>query len=128
MSDRGQTLLETMSILEMLLTKLDANSRAQVHSSVLDDIHNGVNSVVTKLGATDSPIWIPDFVESIKEYKDSNVTYLTNDMKTTIVSALTELETTVACYTYQYYCDHDFSPREKTIPLLRRCVQLYYFS
>ena len=128
MVDQGQSYLEALSITEMLLKKMDAETRTQIHKSITEEVYKGVDLIVNKIGVQDAPLWIPDFTASLKDYSKSDVTYLSNTMKTTIVDALKELKTDIARRTYSYYTTHEFSPREKTIPLLRECVRLYHFG
>lgn len=126
MADQGTKYLEVLSMLDMMLKKLDAGTRTQVPKSVAVGISREINMVMDKLTVVNTPLWVVDYAKSVESIAASDVTYLSNNMKQSIVEGLEQLKTEVAKHTYVYYSTHDFTPREKTIPLLREVVRLYH--
>lgn len=55
---------------------------------------------------------------------NSNITYLTNEMKNTLVTGVTELKEDLAMQAYNYFMTNDFEPTTATIKIMREVVEI----
>lgn len=123
--------LECVALLSYLLKKLQADKRVQVPVSILNDVMTVLIGVNKKLESEldNQPlirVRLEDAMGATQTIRAvEGITYLTDTMKNSLVSGVTELQQSICLLAYDYFELHDFEPTEKIIPVLRIVVQAH---
>lgn len=119
----GNNLVTCIQMYDFLLNKMDAGSRSQVKATMLPQIEQGLITSQTIVTDNQFLITITDLLDAIDVIKKSGVTYLTAEMKTSIVEGINSIRATMCEQAYKFYCENDFTPTEQTIPVYRGIVK-----
>lgn len=120
--------LKCIVMLDFLLKKLYAGQRQQVPVSVVSEVQTGVIAIQKMLEKENSPELkqrLNDIMESVIVIKSTQgLQFLTDLMKSTLTSGLTELSDDISLKAYQYFSVNDFEVSEEIIPVMRNVVKV----
>lgn len=122
--------LECISLLNYLLKRLHAGQRQQVPVTVVTEVMTVLLSVNKKLSSMDLndpmlPTRINDILGSINLIKSTaGLTHLSEVMKNSLVSGITELRDGICIEAYTYYQINEFDPTEQIVPIMRTVVEV----
>lgn len=124
--------LDSITLLDYALKKLNADKRDQVSVSMLPEIKQVVAVATTKVGADQSVAYRishDDLLEALMAAQSlSGMKNLTEKMKQTIVDGVRTMKHELCVKAYDYYSMHDFEPTEANIPILREIVRDHLFG
>ena len=120
--------LRCIALLKFLQKKLYAGQRQQVPVATVDEVQQGIIGV-QKLLENENNAEIRnrlnDVMSSLLAVKStSGLMYLTEVMKNTLNSGLSELSDMLSLEAYTYFQTHDFEPTEEIIPVMRNVVSV----
>lgn len=120
--------LECIALLEFLQKKLYAGQRVQVPVSVVDEVQTSIIALRKRLEKENNAeidSRIRDLMESVFVIKStSGLVNLTDAMKNTLVSGISEVSDLISLLAYSYFQTHDFEPTNEIIPVMRNVVRV----
>ena len=120
--------LKCIALLEFLQKKLYAEQRQQVPVSVVSEVQRtliGVQKLMEKETDPEVSNRIDDIMVSIIAVQNTpGLTSLTDSMKTTITSGVSELSEMLSLKAYRYFQVNDFEDTPEIIPVLRSVVKV----
>ena len=120
--------LECIALLEFLQKKLYAGQRVQVPVSVVDEVQTSIIALRKRLEKENNAeidSRIRDLMESVFVIKSTNgLVNLTDAMKNTLVSGISEVSDLISLLAYSYFQTHDFEPTNEIIPVMRNVVRV----
>ena len=120
--------LECIALLEFLQKKLFAGQRVQVPVTVVDEVQTSIIALRKRLEKENNAeidSRIRDLMESVFVIKSTNgLVNLTDAMKTTLVSGISEISDLISLLAYSYFQTHDFEPTNEIIPVMRNVVRV----
>lgn len=120
--------LECIALLGFLRKKLYAEQRTQVPIAVVDEVQTTIIALQKRLekehnAEIDSRI--RDLMSSILAIQSTKgLDNLTESMKNTLISGLTEVSDTISLLAFRYFQTHDFEPTDEIIPVMRNVVRV----
>jgi len=119
----GNNLLTSVDLFDFLLVKLDAGSRSQIKVTVLPQLVNSLTSITALLKDDILTSQITDLINAVNIIKDSGVSYMSAEMKSTIVDGIRDLRSEVCSQIFDFYSEHDFEPTEQLIKTMTGVVK-----
>ena len=120
--------LECIALLEFLQKKLFAGQRVQVPVTVVDEVQTSIIALRKRLEKENNAeidSRIRDLMESVFVIKSTNgLINLTDAMKNTLVSGISEISDLISLLAYSYFQTHDFEPTNEIIPVMRNVVRV----
>lgn len=120
--------LECIALLEFLQKKLFAGQRVQVPVTVVDEVQTSIIALRKRLEKENNAeidSRIRDLMESVFVIKSTNgLVNLTDAMKNTLVSGISEVSDLISLLAYSYFQTHDFEPTNEIIPVMRNVVRV----
>ena len=120
--------LECIALLNYLQKKLCAGQRTQVPASVVDEVQTtmiALNQRLEQENDINLQARIRDTMEAVYVVKNTQgLIFLTDSMKNSLVSGVSELMEMICMLAFRYYQLNDFEPTEQLIPVLRKVVEV----
>ena len=121
--------LESITLLNYILKKLNAEKRDQVPTSVIPEIKQVMSVATTKIGAEPTLVYkiaYDDLLEAMSTAAAlKGMQNLTDRMKQTLVDGIMTLKLELCTSAYEYYGSHDFEVTDTIIPVMREIVRFH---
>lgn len=121
-------MLESIAMLNYLLSKLEAGKRTQVPIAVYEELKTVLIPLYKKVSSfstEQTQFCINALLEAVNLVSlGSDVQFIPDTARDALVEGVTNVKDAIAMQAFDFYKTHDFEPTETIIPLMRDVVKV----